>query len=186
MGSNRKKQLHPTKYRATIKIMKEYQPKEFTIPVIKGISEKTIETHLGLYKGYVTNLNTQYQKIKEVCGQEGDTAAIVSALTRRIPFELAGVKNHEHYFGALEGGPAMPNESSAFSAVIKEQFNSLDAFKKAVQHTAAVMRGGRMGDGRLRQHARCTAYLLDSRPRIRKCKYTNSACYRYVGTFIYD
>ena len=49
-------------------------------------------------RGYVANLNTQYQKIKEVCEQEGDTSAVVSALTRRIPFELAGVVNHERYF----------------------------------------------------------------------------------------
>ena len=122
--------------------MENYQPKAFTIPSVAGISEKTIETHLGLYGGYVTNLNTQYQKIKEVCEQEGgDTAAIVSALTRRIPFELAGIVNHEHYFGALEGGPAVPNASSAFSQLVQKQFGSFEGFQQAVQHTAAVMRG---------------------------------------------
>lgn len=121
--------------------MKEYQPMEFTIPTIEGMSEKTIEVHLGLYKGYVTNLNTQYQKIKEVCTQEGDTTAIVSALTRRIPFELAGVVNHERYFGALVGGADLPSEGSAFSVAVRDQFGSLDGFKEAIQHTAAVMRG---------------------------------------------
>ena len=121
--------------------MKEYQPMEFTLPSVEGISEKTIETHLGLYRGYVTNLNTQYQKIREVCAQEGDTTAIVSALTRRIPFELAGVVNHERYFGALVGGAIPLNEESAFGVLIREQFGSLDGFKQAIQHTASVMRG---------------------------------------------
>ncbi len=121
--------------------MKEYQPMEFALPAIDGISEKTIETHLGLYKGYVTHLNMQYQKIKEMCEQEAGTTITVSALTRRIPFELAGVINHERYFGALEGGATSLSEGSAFSAIVREQFGSLDEFKMAIQHTAAVMRG---------------------------------------------
>ena len=121
--------------------MENYQPKEFTIPSIEGISEKTIETHLGLYTGYVTNLNTQYEKIKEMCEQGGDTSAVVSALTRRIPFELAGIVNHEHYFGALEGEPSSPDTASAFSQLVQKQFGSFDGFQQAVQHTAAVMRG---------------------------------------------
>lgn len=121
--------------------MKEYQPKEFSLPAIRGISEKTIETHLGLYKGYVTNLNMQYRKIREMCEQAGDAADVVSALTRRIPFELAGVVNHERYFGALVGGARSLREGSAFGALVHEQFGSLDGLRKSVQHTAAVMRG---------------------------------------------
>ena len=121
--------------------MQEYKPREFTIPTIEGISEKTIETHLGLYQGYITNLNTQYQKIKELCGQGGDSMAAVSALTRRIPFELAGVINHEHYFGALEGGPMAPSESSTFSTVVEQQLGSFEGLKQGIQQTAAVMRG---------------------------------------------
>ena len=122
-------------------VMKEYQPMDFSLPAIQGISEKTIDMHLGLYRGYVTNLNVQYQKIRELCEQEGDTTATVSALTRRIPFELAGIINHERYFGALVGGATPLSEGSAFSAVICDQFNSLDGFKQAIQHTTTVMRG---------------------------------------------
>ena len=121
--------------------MKEYQPIAFTVPAIEGISEKSIETHLGLYEGYVSNLNAHYQKIKEVCGQGGDASALVSALTRRIPFELAGVINHECYFGALEGGAAELDAASFFGGLVKKQFGSLDGLKQAVQQTAAVMRG---------------------------------------------
>ena len=121
--------------------MKEYTPKEFSIPELEGISKKTIEVHLGLYAGYVTNINTQYQKIKETCERDKEDTAIISALTRRIPFELAGIRNHEHYFGALEGGTTEPSGSGAFSSSIQSQFGSFDSFKQAVQHTAAVMRG---------------------------------------------
>ena len=78
--------------------MTEYSAKEFSIPVIEGISPKTIEVHLGLYNGYVTNLNTHYKKIKELKEQDPENTLVISALTRRITFELAGVRNHEHYF----------------------------------------------------------------------------------------
>lgn len=121
--------------------MKEYKAKEFTIPTIEGISEKSIEVHLGLYRGYITNLNAHYKKIKEVCEKDQDNTLTVSALTRRITFELAGVRNHEHYFGALEGGASTPNDSSAFSMLVKEQFRSFDSFINCIKHTAAVMRG---------------------------------------------
>ena len=122
--------------------MQEYQPKEFILPTVDGISKKTIEVHLGLYSGYVTNLNAQYQKIRELCEQGGeDVMVAVSALTRRIPFELAGVINHEYYFGVLAGGPTPLSESSVFADAVQKQFGSLDGFKQAVQQTAAVMRG---------------------------------------------
>ena len=121
--------------------MKEYEPIEFTIPTIEGISENTIETHLGLYRGYVTNLNMQYTEIRKACEQASDATATVSALTRRIPFELAGVVNHERYFGALVGGAKPLSEGSAFGDLVRDQFGSFDEFKRAIQHTAAVMRG---------------------------------------------
>lgn len=121
--------------------MKTYSAKDFTIPPIEGISKKAIEVHLGLYDGYITNLNAHYEKIKESCEQDQENTLVISALTRRITFELAGVRNHEHYFGALEGGPSEYSESGAFAALIKEQFGSLESFKNCVTHTAAMMRG---------------------------------------------
>ena len=120
--------------------MKEYEPKDFSIPEIEGISKKTIEVHLGLYKGYVTNLNDHYKKIQEICKAE-DSAIAVSALTRRIPFELAGIRNHEHYFGALEDGPSPLTESGSLASLIQGQFGSFDVFKECVKNTATMMRG---------------------------------------------
>ena len=121
--------------------MDAYEPKKFTIPALSGISEKTIEVHLGLYAGYVTHVNTHYEKIREVRASGGDTTLLVSALTRRIPFELAGVRNHEHYFGALEGGAAPLSETSSLGSLIQRQFGSFDSFTDAIRHTASVMRG---------------------------------------------
>ena len=34
-----------------------YEAKTFTIPKLDGLSEKSVEEHLGLYAGYVKNFN---------------------------------------------------------------------------------------------------------------------------------
>lgn len=120
--------------------MEVYQPKEFSIPDIEGISKKTIEVHIGLYNGYVTNLNEHYKKIQELC-KNPDNAIAIPALTRRIPFELAGVRNHEYYFGALEGGSALLPDSGTLAKVIQKQFGSFDTFTDCIKNTAAMMRG---------------------------------------------
>ena len=121
--------------------MKKYNAKQFSIPPIEGISEKAIEVHLGLYNGYVTNLNAHYEKIQELQKQNQENTLVISALTRRIAFELAGVRNHEHYFGALEEGPSEPAETSTLAALVKEQYESFDSFKNHIKDTAEIMRG---------------------------------------------
>lgn len=69
--------------------MKNFEEKKFAIPVLKGLSTKTIEEHLKLYAGYVKNAN-------ELLGaREYD---------RRFPFEFNGMRNHEIYFSHFEGG----------------------------------------------------------------------------------
>ena len=70
--------------------MKTFEEKKFNIPKLKGISEKAIEVHLGLYSGYVKNVNELLQE-KEY--------------NRRFSFEFDGMRNHEIYFSHFEGGP---------------------------------------------------------------------------------
>lgn len=69
--------------------MKTFEEKKFTIPKLKGISEKTIEEHLKLYAGYVKNANDLMAK---------------GEYDRRFPFEFNGMRNHEIYFSHFEGG----------------------------------------------------------------------------------
>ncbi len=68
---------------------KLFEEKKFNIPKLNGISEKAIEIHLGLYTGYVKNVNELLQE-KEY--------------NRRFPFEFDGMRNHEIYFSHFEGG----------------------------------------------------------------------------------
>ena len=120
--------------------MEEYKVRQFSIGPIDGISEKTMETHLGLYAGYVKNLNAHYAALREACGKDAGDLTL-SALNRRISFELAGVLNHELFFRALDGGPAACDERSSLHAQTVRQFGSHENFIGAVRRTAVTMRG---------------------------------------------
>ena len=119
--------------------MRVYEPKSFSLSAIEGISEKTIKTHIGLYEGYVANLNAHYEQI-DALGKTGDPL-IVSALTRRIQFELSGVQNHERYFEALEGGSSGHTNGSSLCEKVREQYGSFESFLDRIRSVGSSMRG---------------------------------------------
>ena len=84
--------------------METFTPKIFQIGELVGISPKSIEEHLKLYKGYVNNTNLVLNKIKELESDNTTNAYILSELHRRFAFEWGGMKNHELYFSSLSGG----------------------------------------------------------------------------------
>jgi len=89
---------------------KTFEEKKFSIPKLKGISEKTIEEHLKLYAGYVKNSN-------ELLGAK--------EYNRRFPFEFNGMRNHEIYFAHFEGGPAPLTTSGPLAEIDLEKFKAL-------------------------------------------------------------
>ena len=124
--------------------MEGYKARTFNIPKVEGISEKTMEVHLGLYAGYVKNLNLHYEALKILEEQESKNmyvAPTITALTRRISFELAGVMNHELFFEVLEGGPAELSKSGNLYDAIKKQYGSFDAFTDHILKMSVEMRG---------------------------------------------
>src|SRR3989344_4962798 len=96
---------------------KLFEEKKFNIPKLNGISEKAIEIHLGLYAGYVKNVNELLEE-KEY--------------NRRFPFEFNGMRNHEVYFAHFEDGPQPFSSEGEFA---KAGFD-LEKFK-----TMALTRG---------------------------------------------
>lgn len=109
--------------------MKKFEEKKFTIPVLKGISAKTIEEHMKLYGGYVKNANSILEKMPEYrsyTAQDAFAPYVVGELGRRFSFEYNGMRNHEVYFSSLEGGPrALPD--GELKTLITETYGSLDA-----------------------------------------------------------
>ena len=84
--------------------METFTTKTFELGELKGLSPKTIEEHLKLYKGYVTNSNLVLNKIKEYETDMVTNQYILSELHRRFAFEFGGMRNHEYYFSCLSGG----------------------------------------------------------------------------------
>ncbi|MCD8494684.1 MAG: Fe-Mn family superoxide dismutase [Candidatus Pacebacteria bacterium] len=102
-----------------------YTLQNFTIPELRGISRQNIEEHLGLYKGYVTNTNHILEQLSS-----GDLDPYHQAeLSRRFSFEFNGMKNHEYYFRALEGGAAPLDPTSALYQALEKNWGSYDAWR---------------------------------------------------------
>jgi len=113
--------------------MKQFTPKTFTIPSLKGISAKNIEEHLKLYAGYVKNANlitTQIAELKKNLDATTPTGSantyFLGEIMRRFGFEYNGVRNHEVYFSSLEGGANSISPTSTLAKAITEEWGSFD------------------------------------------------------------
>src|SRR5918992_5888540 len=95
-----------------------YQPKEFNLSGLNGISDKTLEMHFKLYEGYVKETNKLTEKISEFLADgkvDQDEMPAYSELTRRLGFEYNGMVLHEYYFGNMKkDGTGDPGQTSAF------------------------------------------------------------------------
>jgi Fe-Mn family superoxide dismutase len=81
-----------------------YEAKQFNIPELNGISQETIDLHLGLYQGYVKHVNLINDKIKAFSHDMENNAYAIAEMQRRLGFEFGGMRNHEYYFTQFEGG----------------------------------------------------------------------------------
>jgi Fe-Mn family superoxide dismutase len=77
-----------------------YEARDFDLKRLQGLSPKAIETHLGLYRGYVDKLN-------ELAGKSAArTPEEAAARVRHFAFEHNGVVLHELFFEQLAGPKA--------------------------------------------------------------------------------
>ena len=100
-----------------------YTLKTFDIPNLTGISEKQVNVHLGLYEGYVKQVNLIIEKLAAVRGGKLELDPyIVSELRRRFAFEFNGMRMHEYYFEQLQGGSCKVQAGGAFENAVKEKY----------------------------------------------------------------
>lgn len=109
-----------------------YEIKTFTIPPLTGISKQSIDEHLGLYAGYVKNVNHIYQHLDTISDEYAR-----AEMQRRFGFEFGGMKNHEYYFSQFEGG-ARECPDGAFKDLVEQQYGSIEAFVERIKTTAAT------------------------------------------------
>ncbi len=118
----------------------EPKPTRFNIPKLEGISEKSIEEHIGLYEGYVKNFNAIGAKIEEYLKDSAQHSIALSELTRRHSFEFGGMRLHELYFSQFEGGAAPVVADGPFAAAITRDYGSVENLVKEAKQVG-LMRG---------------------------------------------
>jgi len=106
-----------------------YEAKTFDIPELDGISQESVDLHLGLYAGYVKHVNHIHEEMQNV----SDSYA-KAEMQRRLGFEFGGMKNHEYYFSQFEGG-ARECPDGDLKNMLEGQFGSLDAF---IEHMKGI------------------------------------------------
>ena len=110
-----------------------YKTKSFNLHGLQGISDKTIDTHLSLYEGYVKATNALQSRIAQFL-QDGNVDQeefpAYSELTRRLGFEFNGMVLHEYYIENLTPQASMkPDSNSAFLQQVEKSFGTYDRWK---------------------------------------------------------
>jgi Fe-Mn family superoxide dismutase len=111
-----------------------YQPRQFNLSGLKGISDQTLEMHFKLYEGYVKETNNLTERITEFIKDgnvDQEEMPAYSELTRRLGFEYNGMVLHEYYFDNLQsgGGTGDPTKTSQFLKAAEATFGSYDIWK---------------------------------------------------------
>lgn len=108
--------------------METFKVKDFKLGELKGISSKTIEEHLKLYKGYVNNTNLIFNKLYELKNDPEKNSYLLAELQRRLGFEFGGMRNHEYYFSALSGGIKEINKEGKLYKKLTEDWGKYETF----------------------------------------------------------
>ena len=106
-----------------------YTQKEYQISGLKGLSDKQIDAHLGLYAGYVKNVNGLLEKL-ELGRKQGWDDIAMAELVRRFGFEFNGMRLHEYYFDQLVPGHTGIEGGEKFRVAVEEVFGDFDLWKK--------------------------------------------------------
>ncbi|HET6973837.1 MAG TPA: superoxide dismutase [Pyrinomonadaceae bacterium] len=111
-----------------------YQPRQFNLSGLKGISDQTLEMHFKLYEGYVKETNNLTNRITEFIKDgnvDQEEMPAYSELTRRLGFEYNGMVLHEYYFDNLQsgGGTGDPSKTSQLVKAAEATFGSYDIWK---------------------------------------------------------
>lgn len=110
---------------------------------LDGISADQIAEHLGLYAGYVkqvNRLNAELAALREL-GRASGRDLEFAELTRRLGFEYNGMILHEYYFSNLRGGAdPRPAPTSKIAQALTESFGSIEQWRSDF-HAIGGMRG---------------------------------------------
>lgn len=118
----------------------EYEPKDFSHLIgMKGFSDKLLNTHFTLYKGYVKNTNLLANLLHEYATTRQNRDYQYQAIKRRFGWEFDGMRLHELYFGNLGGTEPLSRSSELYQMILRD-FGSFANWKQDFIATG-MMRG---------------------------------------------
>lgn len=123
---------------------KDIEAKTFKATDIKGLTEKQVEEHLKLYKGYVAKVNqiSQATKDSDAYPSSNPTYSDMRSLKLGETFALNGVKLHELYFENIScDGNCKSSPDSKLSKLIDEQFCGSKYFMDYLKQVSLSARG---------------------------------------------
>jgi Fe-Mn family superoxide dismutase len=104
---------------------------KFKPGALDGFSEKMIDQHWMLYKGYVTNVNLLNKTIWDCLEENKElNEPKMAEVLRRRGFEYNGMVLHELYFEALKKGVPKPSGSSDLYKKLADDFGGFDRWQK--------------------------------------------------------
>jgi Fe-Mn family superoxide dismutase len=117
------------------------EPKPYaSIRELNGISQRTMEEHYELYKGYCGKVNEIQEKLGSVDRASANQIySDLRALRVDLSFALGGVKNHEIYFGHLGSKGGQP--AGRLMEMIKRDYPSYDAWFADFKASGLAARG---------------------------------------------
>jgi Fe-Mn family superoxide dismutase len=116
--------------------------KDFThlVGQLPGMTDRQVETHLGLYAGYVKKLNEIEEKLKTVSPTESNYSyGAYSELKRRETVAFNGTYLHQSYFENMTAQP--PEVGSAFRQAIEASWGTWENFVADIKGSAASTPG---------------------------------------------
>ena len=116
-----------------MKQVEPYTAKSFNLHGLHGVSDRTMETHVKLYAGYVKETNRLTEHIRGVLQDDKvdqEEMPAYSEQKRRMGFEYNGMVLHEYYFENLKpGGSGTPGRHSRFVQATEETFGTYERWK---------------------------------------------------------
>jgi len=120
-----------------------YREQEFQFRSFDGgLTAATLATHLELYRGYIAQTNDLFVALADPAlrREAGAVTRPREAVSRRMSFELNGVKLHEWYFEQLAGssGVRVPDSSSVAAEAMDVAFGGFDGWRADVEALATT------------------------------------------------
>jgi Fe-Mn family superoxide dismutase len=119
-----------------------HQVKDFThlVGQLPGMTDRQVETHLGLYAGYVKKLNEIQEKLKTTDPTESNyTYGAFSELKRREVVAFNGSYLHQAYFENLS--PKATDMTGEFRQAVEATWGTWDKFVTDIKGSAASTPG---------------------------------------------